>query len=312
VALIGALAVAALVPALGAGGSTPTVKRVNVSSAGAEANGFSFNPSVSADGRFVAFDSEASSLVAGDLNGASDVFVHDRRTGRTRRVSVRSTGAEGNDESFSPSVSADGRFVAFDSDASTLVAGDLNGAGDVFVHDRRTGRTTRVSLNSAGAGGNGESINPSISAGGRFVAFQSSASNLVAGDDNGFSDVFVRDRRTGRTRRMSLRSSGAEGNNGSVDPSVSADGRFVAFQSLASNLVAGDANDVGDVFVRDRRMGRTSRVSVSSAGAEGDNGSVDPSISADGRLVAFVSDASNLVAGDGNGILDVFVRGPLR
>jgi Tol biopolymer transport system component len=153
---------------------------------------------------------------------------------------------------------------------------------------------------------------PSISASGRFVAFESTASNLVPGDGNGTSDVFVRDRKRGKTRRASLSSAGAEGNGSSHSASISADGRFVAFYSFASNLVAGDGNGFFDVFVRDRKSGKTRRVSVRSNGAEGNDHSFNPSISADGRFVAFDSGASNLVGGDGNGVFDVFVRGPLR
>jgi Tol biopolymer transport system component len=292
--------------------TTPKTRRVSVSSAGAEGNNWSYYPSISADGRFVAFSSDASNLVAGDGNGTSDVFVRDRATGKTRRVSVSSAGAEGNNASYDPSISADGRFVAFHSDASNLVAGDGNGTSDVFVRDRATGKTRRVSVSSAGAEGNGDSYASSISADGRFVAFHSNASNLVAGDGNGTSDIFVHDRATGKTRRVSVSSAGAQGNGASYNPSISADGRFVAFHSNASNLVAGDGNGTTDVFVHDRATGKTRRVSVSSAGAEGNGASYNPSISADGRFVAFESSASNLVAGDGNGTSDIFVRGPLR
>jgi Tol biopolymer transport system component len=175
-----------------------------VSSAGAEGNGNSFDPSISADGRFVAFDSFASSLVGGDTNGESDIFVRDRRKGKTRRVSVSSAGAEANGRSFindigSP-ISADGRFVAFQSDASNLVGGDTNGSSDVFVRDRRRDKTRRVSVSSAGAEANDNSVGPSISADGRFVAFASWATNLVAGDTQGYpnADIFVRGPLRGR------------------------------------------------------------------------------------------------------------------
>jgi Tol biopolymer transport system component len=226
-------------------------------------------------------------------------------------VSVDSSGAQGDGSSGGGhiSISADGRSVAFRSFASNLVAGDTNGFLDVFVHDRETGVTTRVSVDSSGAQGNEESEMPSISADGRFVAFHSLGSNLVAGDTNGFFDVFLHDRETGVTSRMSVDSSGLQGDNGSYNPSISADGRFVAFESDATNFVAGDSNFTTDVFVYEQATGGTERVSVNSSGADGNDGSILPAISAHGGLVAFESFASNLVAGDTNRSPDVFVHG---
>ncbi|HWP32099.1 MAG TPA: hypothetical protein VNK96_10315 [Fimbriimonadales bacterium] len=288
-----------------------TTERVSVSSSGAQGNNSSTGATISADGRFVAFKSDASNLVSGDTNGSTDVFVHDRQTGKTTRVSVSSSGAQGNGGiglEPSPSISADGRFVAFDSEASNLVSGDTNGANDVFVHDRQTGKTTRISVSSSGSQGNSYSDSPSISADGRYVAFESYASNLVSGDTNGTDDVFVHDRQTGKTTLVSVSSSGAQGDYWSQEPSISADGRYVAFSSLASNLVSGDTNGTSDVFVHDRQTGKTTRVSVSSSWREGNGHSNNPSISADGRYVAFTSDASNLVSGDTNGTDDVFVH----
>src|SRR5437762_758323 len=217
-----------------------TTVRVSVASDGTEGNDVSLGSALSADGRFVAFDSAATDLVAGDTNGVSDVFVHDRQTGTTERVSVASGGAQGNGSSgligfaFPPALSADGRFVAFVSAATDLVAGDTNGVSDVFVHDRQTGTTERVSVASGGAQGNGNSGGffavPALSAAGRFVAFQSAATNLVAGDTNGTTDVFVHDRQTCTTERMSVASGGAQGNGVSAGPALSADGRVVAFR----------------------------------------------------------------------------------
>jgi Tol biopolymer transport system component len=286
---------------------TGTTERVSVSSAGEEGNGASWVPSLSADGRYVAFPSAASNLVPGDTNATSDIFVHDRLTGTTERVSVSSAGEEGNGDSGWPSISADGRYVAFGSDASNLVPGDTNATPDIFVHDRLTGTTERVSVSSAGEEGNGGNWWPSISADGRYVAFLSDASNLVPGDTNGY-DIFVHDRLTGTTERVSVSSAGEEGNGGNWWPSISADGRYVAFLSDASNLVPGDTNGYKDVFVHDRLTGTTERVSVSSAGEEGNGVSGYPSISADGRHVVFESDASNLVPGDTNAWTDIFVR----
>jgi Tol biopolymer transport system component len=287
---------------------TGQTTRVSVASDGAQGNSGSWCPSISADGRYVAFQSYASNLVPGDTNGVLDVFVHDRLTGQTTRVSVASDGTQGNGDSGCPSISADGRYVAFASLASNLVPGDTNGTWDVFVHDRLTGQTTRVSVASDGAQGNSGSWCPSISADGRYVAFQSYASNLVPGDTNGVLDVFVHDRLTGQTTRVSVASDGAQGNGDSECPSISADGRYVAFQSYASNLVPGDTNLVRDIFVHDRLTGQTTRVSVASDGTQGNDHSRFPSISADGRYVAFASLASNLVPGDTNGKQDIFVH----
>jgi len=399
-----------------------TLRRVSVDSGGAQGNGSSGEPATSANGRFIAFSSLASNLVEQDTNGSQDIFVHDRETGITRRVSVASDGTQGNGSSGQPAISGDGRFVAFFSSATNLVPGDTNGTSDVFLHELEPGLTRRVSVASDGAQGNGFSGAPSISGDGHLIAFESSASNLVAGDTNNNTDVFVHDRlegstkgawanppglenlpggapgisadglfvgfavhlqdwasedtqgrsqvlvhdiRTGvtdlaggepenifeegwRTRRalsadgawvvmrsnatslvpgdtnraddvfvidrepgtiqrVSLDSSGNQGNGASGEPSVGGDGRFVAFWSNASNLVPGDINGTGDVFVRDRQTGATRRVSLGPDGAQGDGLSDSPSISADARFVAFQSDASNLVLEDTNGYQDVFV-----
>jgi len=291
-----------------------TTERVSVNSAGAEGDGSSERPTLSADGRYVAFSSSATNLVPGDTNGQSDVFVHDRQTRLTERVSVDSAGIQGNAASFvGPNdhgvpLSADGRFVAFTSAATNLVPGDSNEVGDVFVHDRQTRLTERVSVDSAGNQADGESASPSMSADGRFVAFSSSATNLVPGDTNGQSDVFVHDRRTGTTERVSVDSAGTEANGWSERPSISADGRFVAFCSYATNLVPRDTNGRWDEFVHDRQTHTTERVSVDSAGTEGNGDSRGASLSADGRFVAFASDANNLVPWDTNSVTDVFVR----
>ncbi len=290
---------------------TGLTKRVSVSSGEGQANSHSFQPSISADGRHVAFMSKARDLVANDTNGALDVFVRDRREGSTRRVSISSGEGQADSGSSYPSISADGRYVAFESTASDLVANDTNGALDVFVRDRREGTTRRMSISSGEGQADSGSSYPSISADGRYVAFQSSASDLIADDTNGSYDVFVRDRQQGETRRVSISSAGIEGDRSSFVPSISADGRYVAFHSAARTLVANDTNGKADVFVRDRQQGVTRRVSLTSSGSQADERSWLPSISADGRYVAFESDASNLVANDTNGRFDVFVRGPL-
>jgi Tol biopolymer transport system component len=283
-------------------------QRVSIDSSGGQANGSSGSGFMSADGRFVVFEDSASNLVPGDTNGYQDIFIHDRLTGLTERVSVSSTGEEANAESDSPSVSGDGRFVAFHSGATNLVPGDTNGVVDVFVRDRQTQTTTRASVDSSGIGGNGDSYDPSLSADGRYVAFWSYASNLVSGDTGAYYDVFVHDQQTGATIRVSVDSSGAQANQSSYFPSISATGRYVAFESTASNLVADDTNGRDDIFVRDIQAGTTQRVSLDSSGVEANDGSYCPAISGDGRYVAFESSATNLVTGDTNGRDDIFVH----
>ncbi len=304
--------------------SAATTVRVSVSSKGAQGNLPSYPEGISADGRYVVFSSGSAGLVAGDTNRRQDAFIRDRKTGRTTRISVSSSGRQGKAArdpfggSAAEGITADGRFVLFRSDAANLVAGDTNGFQDVFVRDRRTGRTTRISVSSSGRQANGRSEFAAISANGRYVAFDSQASNLVSGDTNRLSDVFVRDRVKGTTQRVSVGGTGKQArcNVGSCDswfPAISASGRYVAFTSGASNLVPGDTNRLPDVFVRDRALGKTRRVSLSSRGKQGtgtrySNGSNAPAISADGRYVAFHSDPPNLVAGDTNRTFDIFVH----
>jgi hypothetical protein len=300
--------------------SSATTGRVSVDSAGTQGNGGSGGASISADGRYVAFDSSASNLVDGDTNAVADVFVHDRQTGVTERVSVNSAGNQGNGNSHFPSINADGRYVAFESAASNLVDGDTNAVADVFVHDRQTGVTERVSTDSAAAQANGVSCLmyeyavhcAAISADGRYVAFHSDASNLVDGDTNGRRDVFVHDRQTGVTERVSVDTAGNQAGGSSHYPAISADGRYVAFGSWAGNLVPADSNGVGDVFVRDRQTHVTERASVDSGGSEGNGESATwwwhLAMSGDGRYVAFTSWATNLVPGDTNDRADLFVH----
>ena len=283
-------------------------ERASVASGGVEGNLNSFQASVSADSRFVTFVSLASNLVAGDVSGHPDVFVHDRQSGTTERVSVSTGGAEGNAPSYSPSISADGRFVAFYSGASNLIASDTNFSTDIFVRDRQSGTTERVSVATGGAQAEASSSFPSISADGRFVAFHSGAANLTVGDSNLRTDIFVRDRQSASTDLVSVATGGAQGNSNSNLPAISADGRFIVFVSGATNLVTGDANGINDVFVRDCQSGTTERASVATGGAEGNASSYESSISADGRFAVFYSDATNLVTGDTNGTNDVFVR----
>jgi Tol biopolymer transport system component len=290
---------------------TAKTNRVSVNSRGVQAKLGSGYPTISASGRFVSFDSPSPNLVKGDTNATYDVFVRDRLKGTTERVSVRSNGNEGNLESGYSAISANGRFVAFTSAASNLVPGDTNSADDVFVHDRRTGKTTRVSVSSRGRQGNSYSDFPAISADGRFVAYLSEATNLVKGDTNGYQDLFLHDRKTGRTTLVTQSSSGAQANQPAsylAPGSISANGRYIVFASNATNLVANDVNGFEDIFVRDAVAGKTRLVSLSKGGAQADSFSVDPQISADGHSVSFSSNATNLVGNDNDGYTDIYVR----
>jgi WD40 repeat protein len=287
-----------------------TTERVSVNSAGERADACSYVSAISGNGRFVAFESDAMNLVAGTAPFTRHVFLHDRQTGETSIADAAALSPE-QSSAMNPSLSFDGRFVAFDSYANNLVPNDSNDRVDVFVRDRLTGTIERVSVTSQGGQGNRESTNPSLSADGRFVAFESTASNLVPGDTNARSDVFVHDRSNGETTRVSVDSFGAEGNAGSFRPCLSADGRFVAFDSLATQLVPGDTNQSFDTFVHDRVTGETTRVSTDSAGSEGNGDSgvfSRPALSSEGRFVAFASSATNLVSGDTNGDWDMFVH----
>lgn len=281
--------------------ATGTLTRVSVDSVGAEANNASKRPSISGDGRFVAFESDASNLVPNDTNASTDIFVKDRQTGEVTRVSVDSAGLQADQGSGGAAISSDGRFVAFVSDATNLVANDTNGATDVFVRDRQLGTTLRVSVSSSGEQANAFSDFPlAISSEGRYVVFNSDATNLVANDTNGVTDVFLRDTQTGVTERVSIASDGSQANNSSSSPSVSANGQLVTFTSNASNLVSSDTNNASDVFVRDRTTGATTRVSVNTSGEQGDKASHSPAISGDGRYVVFLSKASNFAPGTGD------------
>lgn len=289
---------------------TGQVERVSVDSAGGQAIGESSDPVLSRNGRFVAFVSDAANLVEGDSNGLPDVFVHDRKTGTTVRASVASDGGEADGGSDSPMLPGNGRFVAFDSAATNLAASDTNGVRDVFLHDLKTGVTELVSAAPGGGAADGESVSPSVSANGRFVAFVSLANNFIADDGNGAADIYLADRTSGSVTRVSVGSTGQESNGNSFAPVLSDNGRLVVYVSAASNLVAGDDNGVDDVVLRDLKTAVNELVSVPIAGGEGaaPGASSQPSLSSNGRLVAFLSAGSDQVAGDGNDADDVFVR----
>lgn len=328
---------------------TGVTERVSISSATAQANQGSSDPTISGDGRFVAFESFATNIVFGTTT-LQGVFVHDRQNHVTQRVSFSPTGAQitGHD----PAISGDGRFVAFSADTAFgvpellvrdrllsqtrlvpyfLEQGNVDPAisadgrfiafahlsggdplfpdrSDVILFDSQTNDFESISIPIAGVSGGGGAV-PAVSDNGRFVAFQSSADDLVIGDRNTRSDVFVRDRQTRVTERVSVSSDESEANGfGSSFPDISADGRFVAFYSEATNLVPSDTNSRPDIFVRDRQAGTTERISISSAEAQANGASLSNSISGNGRFVAFSSVASNLVSGDTNSRIDIFLR----
>jgi hypothetical protein len=301
-----------------AGASHEGLELISVDSAESQANDTSNYPVLSADSRFVAFTSDATNLVAGDTNNTTDVFVRDRLLGTTERVSVGPGGVQGDGYSYMPWLNGNGRYVVFYSEATNLVDDDTNGARDVFVRDRQTGTTERVSVDSAGAQGNGASSSgsdndrPTLSANGRYVVFSSSATNLVDVDTNGKRDYFLHDRQTGHTELISVSSDEVQGNGDThsdapSEPrgqvalvSVSDDGRYVAFSSQASNLAGIDTSPgpyAEDIFVRDRVAGTTELISHTRSDANTAAGrSVQPVISRDGRYVAFSSGASPSLA----------------
>jgi Tol biopolymer transport system component len=284
---------------------------VSVNSSGILGNDDSGATSISADGRYVAFGSNAFNLIPGDVYYYPEVYLRDTVAGTTIRINVDTTGGEPvAGASYNPAVSGDGRYVAFDSGSSSLVTGDTNATYDVFVRDTVSNTTTRVSVDSAGIQANNTSTFPAISADGRYVAFVSIATNLVPGGTSGDAHIYVHDRDTGATSLVSVDSGGTEGNDGSGPADISGDGRYVAFESRATNLVPGGTNQTTwqHIFVHDRDAGTTSLVSADSAGNDADTGSGDPTISHDGRYIAFTSYATNLVTGDTNATYDVFVR----
>jgi Tol biopolymer transport system component len=311
--------------------SDGSITRVSVSSKGQQANSDSFNPSISADGRYIVYDSFASNLVPDDDNGEGDVFLYDRLARTTTLVTRGTAGKAGAGQSGFATISADGNTVVFESTARDLLAGVDSPSGQVYAWDRRTSVFELVTVGWAGGAAGGGSGGVSVSADGRYVAFASGSAGLVPNDYNQASDVFVRDRKLHSTVRVSVNSNGGEGNGKSDAPSISADGQRVAFESTATNLLGtnptaqnaprvprsldpsgtlegGDNNFASDIFVHDLGTGRTRRVSVATAGTEANGDSYGAAISGDGRYVAFVSVATNLVAGDTNRTREVFVH----
>lgn len=282
--------------------------RVSVAADGTQSNGQSSSLAMTPDARYVALSSGASNLVAGDTNGEDDIFVHDRSTGAIERVSVASDGTQANNVSYDPAISADGRYVLFESYATNLVPGAQHTYSHVYLHDRVTRTTERISVASDGTPGDKYSDSGSLSADGRYVMFSSYATNLVAGDTNANMDVFVLDRATGTIERVSVTADGIQGNGRSYGRHITPDGRYVSYMSDATNLVAGDTNRNTDVFVYDRQTRVPQRISVGTGGVEANNYSTGGVMTPDGRWVLFTSMANNLVTGDTNYVNDVFLR----
>lgn len=310
-AVVATLAAALL--SISGGASAQIIERISVGSDGVEANGDSFFhlwDGVSADGRFVVFESDASNLVPSDGNGVRDVFLRDRLLGTTSRISEAVGGGDASAESRHPSISEDGRWIAFTSDADNLVVGDDNGLQDVFVFDRVTGVISRVSLAWDGGEADANSRTPSVSRDGRFIAFRSNATNLVPWPVTWSRTVYVRDMQAGTTEVASPAWNGGEENGGSYYPHIAADGRRVAYVSNSTNLVPGDTNETNDVFVRDLDLDITWRASVDNDGNQGSSASGGYGISADGRFAGFSTDAP-LVPDDvppPAGFRDAFIR----
>ncbi len=291
---------------------TGTTTRVNTSPSGVQDNGGNvLRASISADGKFVAFNSSGTVFVPGDQIATFDVFVKNLVTGAVSRVNTSSSGVVSNVGALYSSISANGQHVVFTSGATNLVAGDTNNADDVFVKDTLTGTTARVSVSSSGgqATSGAGATRFSISADGRYVVFETD-SVLVTGDFNFRHDVFVRDTQDETTILVSTSSANIQGNSSSGGATISADGQFVAFTSFATNLVVGDTLGYDDIFQKDLTTGLTTRVSTGANGTQANSSSGNSAISGDGRYVAFRSLASNLVPGDNNSRQDIFIVGP--
>ncbi len=291
--------------------STGVLELQSVSSAGSQGNQDSDLAAFSANHRFVAFASFASNLVPNDTNDSSDIFVRDRLTGFTERVSVGPLGVEGNGHSGiislmgGPSLSETGRYVAFSSEASNFGFLDLNGNADVFVYDRRTRQIELISVGFDNAPATG--MDPEISADGRYVCFRSFSDTLVTGDTNFAADIFVRDRQSGTTQRVSVKTGGGQLGIGAFQSSMSANGRFIAFDSGEDLIVAGDEDGAHDVFVHDRQTGVTEGISTIVPRPSFTGTSLLGSITPNGRYVTFVSDEPGLVTGDTNFFNDGFL-----
>ena len=286
--------------------TTGITEQASVNSQGQPGNDGCEFPDISSDGTIVAFASFASNLVANDTNDMNDIFVRDRTKGVTAIVSISSSGVSSNAGSSESAISADGNLVVFQSYASNLIASDTNQRADIFIRDRSKKTTHRLSTSTSGAQADADCYSPAISADGTIVAFASAATTLVSGDTNSVSDIFIRDRNAATTERVSIDSSGAEGNGDSYEPALSSDGRFVVFRSNSSNLDPRDTDSKSNVFLHDQVTKTTTLLTINEALAPTDGDSYSSAISDDGGVIAFESKATNLILGDTNFVADVF------
>jgi hypothetical protein len=359
--LISPAAISATVPGINVG--------ISVSTGGGNPDNLAMKPSSSQDGRYIAYVSAATNLVSSDTNGQTDIFVRDRLNGTTTMLSVSSSGVQANGPSNRAQISANGRYVTFESTATNLVSGDTNAKSDIFVRDQVLNTTQLVSSSSAGVIGNDYSGEPDISADGKHVVFNSYATNLVSSPSITYNGVYVKNLSSGEVKLVSKSASGVAPNALINTPSISCEGRFIIFSSgannlvsgdpnyplvknkqriylvdmlnggtldyltgtadksmspgqiscngnyiplvsAASNIVSGDTNLVNDTFLYDRINSSFERISISSTGTEGNgaNYGESMSVSNDGKFVTFASTATNMVSGDTNGKVDVFLR----
>ena len=293
---------------------TDSITRASNGIAGAEANGGSYYISIASGGAMV-FTSNASNLTGGDTNGQPDVFLAFSGGASPSIISVGINGTQSNGGSFNASITDNTQFITYYSDATNLVAGDTNSNTDIFIYNSATNTTDRL-IGNGGVQANGNSYDPEISSGfdvdmqawGRFIVFRSDATNLVAGSDtNGTFDVFLYDRDTQNITRISEAADGAVGNNSSQDISISSDGRYITYSSSADNLVSGDSNSKEDIFLYDRETGVTELISMNE-GVQSNGNSTSATISDDGRFITYDSDATNLVAGATSGVRQVYLH----
>lgn len=278
------------------------IARLSHNLSGQEGNLDSLAPAISANGRFVAFASEADNLVASDTNGLKDIFRQDRQSGQIMRITGTWVELEANGESRRPAITANGSVIVFESMADNLGPQDTNAFWDIYAYNVATREMIVVS-----AGGNGNSVHPAVSADGRYITFVSLADNLVPADTNGKSDIFVYDTVGGDIQRVSVGEAGIQSNNTTMYPAISADGQYITYQSRADNLAGSGNGYYFDIFLYDRTTGQTSLVSQNAAGVIGNHESQRPAISSDGRYIAYESWADNLVPNDNNGVSDIFV-----
>lgn len=273
-----------------------------------QANGNSFNPSLSKNGRYIAYESDADNIVASDTNLVRDIFVYDIQGQSTLRVSLSTGKTQANSTSQNAMISGDGLFVVFESDASNLVGSDNNTASDIFLHNLSSSTTTRVSVKSNGNQATGESRNSKISENGQFIVFQSDAFDLINSDTNSVADIFLHDTNTSATIRVSISSAAAELAVESTNPNISPDASIIAFESASNTAVINDTNEVVDIFSYVKATTAVSRVSVASSKVQANAASSSPSLSTDGRYISFVSSANNLDPDDLNEVDDIFVH----